>query len=646
MKRDILNRSELSLKFTAVVVAAMIVISSAAMIEVMINASPENEAEPSFVDQSFQSRTCKATSIPAQEGDWITADSSLEGTPAEAHVTVSDTSGITIVVDFHGFWLNNCTIDSTSYYDLNMPGASSIQAYGKPVLPCLFEFVQIPYDVDIEVDVLSSTSANVSEYISDYEIKPGPFPEFPSPIGEGDEDVSSTIEPALFFDPVYSNGTLFPGITTSTEGELNSTSMIMRGHRLLGLSFYPVQYNNATSELILYSQLIVKVKYSFPAQINPIPKHLCSKPFERIIDQTVLNCRASEMELYIPGIGEVIQYIIPELFFKGAEYLIITNSTFEDQANRLADWKERKGLLSDVQVIPDYVVDVRNYVKNFLNFVYYHWYPAPTYVLLMGDVEAIPTNYDMDHNGMADGTRFFEPGSSKIASDFGYFNIEGNGYFPDMIYSRISVDTELQAEIIVNKTLLYEQSPPADTTFYENFLSAGYFQDKPPDPYTPRDGTEDVNYPMIYTLERIRHYLNHTLGYNAHINYSSAINDQIPLLFQKELNGDADVAVSIGRENYFPNFAWLEGYDWSGKWGRDYYYELERGNITPNFNEGRFLVLYFGHGGSKNMYNPINILSGYQPNPETEPGVFAVDYRDVVEGWQHPCLNTSFFADL
>jgi hypothetical protein len=642
MKKARLNRRETSLKFMAVVVAAMIVISSLAMIEVIIDVSHENKAEPRSTNQSYQSHPCKVSSVPAQGGLWISFDSSAPGTPAEAHVTVSDTSGITIVADFHGFWRNNYTLDSTLYDDLDMPGAGSIQEYGKPMLPCLFEYVQIPYDVDVSVDLLVSTSANDSGY----EIRPAPLSEIPYSGGKSDEDSIPSTPSPTFFDAVYQNNTFFPGEITNTEGEMNFTSMIMRGHRLLGLSFFPVQYNPATSELSVFSQIMAKVKYSFPAQIEPVPERLRSELFERILEESVLNCYPY-IPLTIPaGAGTTPWIVIPNLYFGGAEYLIITTSIFKEQAERLAEWKERKGMLSAVHVVPDDTVDVRQHVKDFLNFVYYRWFPAPTYILLMGDVESIPANYDINHEGKLGGQLALpvipdpDPEHGNIASDLGYFNIEGKGYFPDMIYSRISVDTERQAEIIVNKTLLYEQTPPVNAAFYKSYLSAGLFSDEVNSNNQPiQDGIEDVQFQFIYTLERIRNYLNNTLEYNAHINYSAWNQVQAggvePEYFQQPvipLDPTTKKVVNVLPEE----FVWLWGYDWSNHYGRDFYYELERRNVTPNFNEGRFLVLYYGHGGSKNMYNPINMLPGYSP-PE---------YRDITEGWHHPCLNTSFFSDL
>jgi hypothetical protein len=616
-------------KFTAVAIAALIVISSVTMCEVMIQEIPENEVVPSIVDQSFRSRPFEVGSVLSQAGLWVYFDSSAQGTPAEAHVTVSDTSGITIVADFHGFWRSIRNISGILYDDLEMPGASSINEHGKPMLPCLFEYVQIPYDVDVSIEVLASSSANTSGY----SIRPAPAPDISVGVSQTPSNLSSTTPPT-FLDPVYSNNKYFPGNTTKTEGESNSTSMIMRGHRLLGLSFYPVQFNPVTRNLTVYSQFVVKVKYSFPAQIEPIAEHLRSEPFERILNTTVLNCYSSVFR-YAIGVGLVTWPILIHPFFEGAEYLIITTQDFKSQADRLAEWKMRKGLLSKVSIVP---TNSRESVKNLLEFVYYHWNPVPTYVLLLGDVEYIPANYDVDHLAKFNGVQIHENTYDEygnIASDLGYFNIEGNGYFPEMIYSRISVDTEMQAEIIVNKTLQYENFPIIDPLFYKSFLSAGYFEDQVR-PY----GVEDELIQCIYNLERIRHYLNDTLGYNAHINYSlagAAYDETEPeyyrgvpleaLEFQEPILGSYLVSESLPDD-----FVWLWGYDHPDK-----YPIPERWNITLNFNEGRFLVLYFGHGDSKNMIYPVDVNDDSAVNRND---------RGLVEGWQHPSFNTSHFSDL
>ncbi|MHA1963504.1 MAG: C25 family cysteine peptidase [Candidatus Thorarchaeota archaeon] len=638
MQKISLNRRGLFLKSTAVVVTTMIVISSVAMIQVMSKADPENGADPDFAYPLFQTRPCEVSSVLAQGGNWISFDSSSPGTPAEAHVTVSDTSGITIVADFHGFWRNNYTINTILYDDLEMPGAGSMQEPGRPMLPLLFEYVEIPHDVDISIEVIASSNST----ISGYNIRPAPPPNIPVGIGQSGfiNATPQSTAPPSFFGSVYSRNNFFPRDSTSIKGGTSTTPLIMRGHRLMGLSFYPIQYNPVSNETLVYSQLVIKVKYSKPAQIQPVPDSLRSVAFEQILFNSLLYYDSCHFQYVQPGLPVAYSRTLPppppypnttihqhhhslsqQGYPNGAEYLIITTKTFEFQALRLAEWKERKGIPS---AVASFESASRESVRGTIEYFYNNWYPAPTYVLLFGDVDAIPTNYDMIHT-----SQYFQ--EDYIASDLGYFNIEGHDYFPDIIYSRISVDTEEQAEIIVNKTLQYEQSPPDDPQFYRSILSAGYFEDK-----NPQDGIEDAEFQFIYQLERIRHYLEIEHKYNVHINYSCDGWRQTPVYFHTRLNSSDPLDLSSQRViNSLP-----DGYEWL--WG---YYrpprfrDFAQGNITLNINEGRFFVLYNGHGGSKNMIYPYD-----RKYPEDD-GHNGND-RDLVEGWQDPYFNTSHFSYL
>jgi hypothetical protein len=635
-----LSQKVIVAKFTAVTVAALIVISSAAIINVIMYEIPEDDICPNFDNLAFDCRPCEVSSVLSQEGLWVAFDSSAPGTPAEVHVTISDTSGITIVADFHGFWRNNITIDETEYDNLVMPGSTSIHEAGKPMLPLLFEYVEIPHHIDISAKVIASSFTNTSGY----SIRPAPLPIIPVGIGEQRNSTISAPEPPVVFGPEYSNNAFFPSTTTEIDGALNESSMIMRGHRMLGLRLYPVQFNNGTGDLIVYSQLVIKLKYSFPAQILPVEDRLRSEAFERILINILLNYESS-YDLYDPNLGIAMAYPPPPFTWleEGAEYLIVTTAPFEDQANRLADWKEQKGVPTKVVTVGPGATTTD--VKSEITDAYTTWFPVPTYVLLLGDVDDIPANYDFEHPGRYGPGLIpplvFEEGSGEIASDLGYFNLEGSWHIPDMIYSRISVDTEDQARDIVSKIIRYEQAPTIDPTFYNSILSAGYFNDKPPN----RDGVEDAAFPFLYYLERIRHYLEDNYGYDVHTNYSCAWlhydseNYDYPYLdipledlkFHTLLN-PLDPTSDLVIQSLPDDHEWL--------WG--YYYPDDnanaRGNITNNLNEGRFFVLYYGHGGSKNMIYRLDVTD--------PPDGFNRDDRDVVEGWESPYYDTSYFSDL
>jgi len=634
------NKSELYLKIVAIGITVMLVTSSVAFMSVMVNMGSLDGSETIPEKTSFQKRPCDVKSVLTQAGTWISFDSSSPGTPAEAHVTISDTSGITIVADFHGFWRNNHTINGTVYDDPEMPGASSMQVPGAPMLPCLFEYVEIPHDVDISIDVISSSN----DTKSGYSIRPAPPPAIPFAAGESGLDAATPTALSTFFGPVYSQDSFFPGITTGTEGGSNATALVMRGHRLLGLGFYPVQYNPVNATLLVHSQLVIKVKYSRPAQIQPVAESLRSEAFELIFVNILLNYDSFYLQCMQEAGFATICPPPPPDFQEGAEYLIITTETFKAQANRLADWKEQKGVPSEVVIVQ--AGASAEDVKTVIDDAYNTWYPAPTYVLLLGDVEVIPANYDADHEaristGPFSSIRVYQQQDHGIiASDLGYFNVDGQGYFPDMIYSRISVDTEEQARIIVDKIIQYEQSPPVDDSFYSSILSAGYFQDR-----APRNGREDELYPFIYNLEAIRHYLKDNHGYDVYINYSCAWEAydsaewdspdyNIPLEdleFQEILDATGS---KLLRDSLPAEFFWLKGYD-----SPPHHREYARKNITANINEGRFFIMYYDHGGSKNMIYPIDWAFPLN-------GVHNRNDRDIVEGWHQPYYNTSYFSDL
>ncbi|MFW9808242.1 MAG: C25 family cysteine peptidase [Candidatus Thorarchaeota archaeon] len=621
MKKEYLNRRETYQKFTAVFVITMIIISSASMIQVMIETGQDNEVERSIDSKLARSVTNKQTSVLAQEGSWVSFDMSANGTPAEAHITGSDMSGITIVANFHGFWRSNTNINGTQFDDLKMPGAGSLQNPGAPVLPCLFEYIEIPHDINVSVDILTS-STNTS---TGYNIGPAVYEDIPYPIATGHNDTVQTTPLPINYGPEYSNDSFFPGIITSTEGAAENESMIMRGHRLLGLSFYPVQYNPTNTTLLFYSQIVAKINYSIPKLIQPVENRLRSDVFDRILGNMVLNYASIYPTVAHLAYSPTSMALAQE--YEGdAEYLIITTQNFKFQADRLAEWKERKGVPSEVITV---TAGDGDEVAQEIHDAYTNGNPPPSYVLLLGDVNDIPTRYDT-----AMTSSLFMYFSGDIASDLSYFNIDGAGYLPEMVYSRISVDTQEQAQTIVDKILQYEQSPPFDSSFYKDVFFAGEFSD-----LNPLDGKEDSEFKFLSILERIRHFLKDE--YTPHINYSSMyMNFDYPghvsgsnidladlELYYSTLSTSNLVIDSISTTDY-PNFAWLGRYDWY--WdliGADNpFYADARDNVTRSFNEGKFLVLYFGHGGSKNMVTTAQ--------------------RDFVEGWQHPFFNTSYFSDL
>lgn len=645
---------ESAMKIVPVAIAAIIVISSTTMIDVMNNANRETEEELNPNYQQFQSHPSDVNPIITENGIWFSVDGSDLGTTTESFVAISDTAGITLVAEFNGFLISpNDTI--------SMPGTSSMKLSGKPDLPRLINYLEIPHDVNISLEVVYG----VPELLEGYDVAPALQAIVPI--------WNVTHNRTLIYDEaVYSSNAFFPSYNVSMEGGAPSSTIIMRGRRLLEISFYPIQYSPGLSNLLFYPKFVVKVKYDEPAQIEPVPARLWSEPFERLYEAFLLNYNPWEPESgtspWSPPESECPPGATPASTIEvTADYLIITHVSFKAHADELAAWKTQKGLPAEVittqQIQEEYPgLSLEEGIAQLIKDAYDTWARGPTYVLLFGDCEFVPNGYgvvhtatipditdynnddiidfEMDENHYVPDTSpkqyyVFDPNNGKIGTDSVYFTVHGDDYVPDIIYGRISVDTATEAETIVNKILLYEQSPPENPDFYKNFLAAAHFEffdpwtedDPPPDPYPPLD-EEYGDYQFVRYAEDILLHLEglEQLGYAGHRAYSAILDDGTPAKFHNRDNPDNPII--FGDTTIYEHLDHISWIDAGADAGAD--------EIALEFNsaEGRFLVYYNDHGDSINMVWPYKF-------PE------APDWRRKdLEGWGAPRFTSSDLTNL
>ena len=166
----------------------------------------------------------------------------------------------------------------------------------------------------------------------------------------------------------------------------------------------------------------------------------------------------------------------------------------------------------------------------------------------------------------------------------------------------------------MDKILAYEMNPPSDVDFYNNILSAAYFEDKDPDDGS-RNGVEEAGYPYVYIAETLRLYLEDKLGYKAAANYSAYWREQPEWGTRPREFSD---------QTFTGYYGHLEDYDsWIPSWNS----EFETANITLSINDGKFLVYLADHGGSQNMEYPDNT-------------------HDEGEGWIYPWFDVTDLSDL
>ena len=145
----------------------------------------------------------------------------------------------------------------------------------------------------------------------------------------------------------------------------------------------------------------------------------------------------------------------------GADYLIITPDAFYENILPLALSKENKGLLTKIVNISDIASNPSaEIISEYIQSAYDNWNPAPTYLLLVGDVELLPAHY---RNGGP-------------ATDLYYSTVVGDDYYPDIYVGRFPVKTANELDIIVDKTLNYENNFNQSDDWRQNILMAAHKQ--------------------------------------------------------------------------------------------------------------------------------------------------------------------------
>lgn len=146
--------------------------------------------------------------------------------------------------------------------------------------------------------------------------------------------------------------------------------------------------------------------------------------------------------------------------------LIITADGFYPAVLPLAEWKQQRGLPTEIVKISE----IGTTAKQIQTFIQ-DQYTDPkslAYVLLVGDYDTIPTLWGKNEGA---------------ACDTCYAMVAGNDFYPDLLVSRISVHTIIEAEAQIAKFIRYERNPDTGTLadWYRKAINVASDEGSPPD---------------------------------------------------------------------------------------------------------------------------------------------------------------------
>ncbi len=167
-----------------------------------------------------------------------------------------------------------------------MPDWSVTQQPGEPQLPLLALSLGVPFDVDLQVDVVPGTASSLA--LTD--------PVVPAPTLRAEWDLAALTEgrsllptPVTEIDPVdeiYRSGAAYPGVLAEIADD-----GVVRQQRIVGVAVYPIQYRPGSKAVTIYHSLVVHIRFQpDPAASGPA---LGSQPesaaYEELFRTQLLN---------------------------------------------------------------------------------------------------------------------------------------------------------------------------------------------------------------------------------------------------------------------------------------------------------------------------------------------------------------------
>lgn len=336
-------------------------------------------------------------------------------------------------------------------------------------LPCVYANILVEPDVEYNSHTVSSTETLLRSNVT---IAPYETP-IPTNI-----PITGTV-------PFNSNRNNNAGYSNGNFAEYIGTSTI-GGFKYLRFKVYPFKYLQDTKELYLKNKLVINLsltanrqkKYSFTS------KHLRESVRKMVVNQKELD------DLY-PVEGMTGKSKMRSTSGYLYDYLIVTCDSLKDEFQKLAEWKTRKGVRTKILTVEDIdtafvgtsqQIKIKQAIKDYYDNSGY----ALQYVLLAGDNEIVPTLksrftrlikktindsivYVTEHPNVA--TDMFYACFGNMDWDVNGDNViegevDGIDYSPEIIVTRLSVNSITDANYQVGKIINYEQNP--DTSNWSN----------------------------------------------------------------------------------------------------------------------------------------------------------------------------------
>ncbi len=356
----------------------------------------------------------------------------LDGALKSACIVNPDHS---IIIDYNIPEVNFTGIKNThgDFFRISIPGHNTSSDPGKPELPVFTRLITIPENSTPVITISSIRSEKMGAYHLDMKGLLYPRQESGSKNDKQKTDFK-------FDKEVYSK----KGLISSDTVRIDYVGKV-RNTRLATVSISPVRYNPYLNELEVITSMKISISFDHSGSKSTVSSSSGSALFDQSLGKGTLN--------YIPD-GFITGYSD-----KPVGMVILTDTTFRKNLRPYINWKTEEGYKVTTLYKGTWPGgDSYTGIKDTLTKIYNagtEAYPAPEYLLIVGDVNKIPLS----------------EGTSQV-SDLYYGEFDGNGdYIPEMFIGRLPVADTTELNNVLTKLLQYEKFQFADSNkFYTKAL--------------------------------------------------------------------------------------------------------------------------------------------------------------------------------
>ncbi|MEA3446730.1 MAG: C25 family cysteine peptidase, partial [Bacteroidota bacterium] len=360
---------------------------------------------------------------------------------------------ISIKANTGNIFADKVNVKEGRFIKLSFPSSTIDEQFGYPALPVFSELLEIPVGGKVKINIVSYDEEIIN--LTQIGFNEKIFPNQP-PLAKNQDPATVKF---YYNERVYK----------SDEFLINQTVRfvelgIMRGKRIGKLLVNPIRYNPVKNIIKIKTNIIVEVVFE-NADITAT-KALAQKYHSPLFEGAfgkLLNSQAGTKD-------QIVSYPV--------KYVIVSDPLFQTVLQPFVAWKTKKGF----NVIEAYtnnpaVGTTTTTIKSYLQGLYTAATasdPAPSFVLLVGDVAQVPAFSGSGH-----------------VTDLYYCEYDGSGdYFPEAYYGRFSATNIEQLQAQIDKTLEYEQYLMPSPSFLDTVVMVSGVDAS----YAPTYGNGQITY--------------------------------------------------------------------------------------------------------------------------------------------------------